>query len=335
MNTQVFRRSIVGLVLFLAVVAAGCAPLPPPVPQQDVQKLQEQIATLETRIEELQAAPPPEAASQADVQALQEQIAALEARIEELQAAPMPGEAGKDEMMAQMADLQERMEEMMQRGSPDPEALAEMQQQMRAFQQQMQQMMTMLQEMLQMMPDSEIRAKMQHEMEAMQQQMEAMQRMIGGMGMGMGMGAGVSSTDFVPPVKGLYAGEEILFIHTEASDPDVANMLTVMMGPLVVVMPRLAEVPESLLANVYVFTNGIEGAGPFGFQPDVFDAVPGDEGYSPLRAINLVTWQEGATARELRSVEEVKEAESKGEVTIQRPGIVVNMPILTWPGGHR
>lgn len=34
---------------------------------------------------------------------------------------------------------------------------------------------------------------------------------------------------------------EILFIHTEASDPKVAELLTRMMGPKVVVVPGLAK----------------------------------------------------------------------------------------------
>jgi len=143
------------------------------------------------------------------------------------------------------------------------------------------------------------------------------------------------SKDMVPPVVGFYKGQEILFIHTEASDPQVAEMLTKMMGPQVVLVPRMAGAPESIVANVYVFTNGLKGGGPFGFQPDVFDSVPGDEGYSPLRAVNLVAWKEGVIAKEFSSVEEVKEAEARGEMTITRPGIVVNMPILTWPGGQR
>ena len=39
--------------------------------------------------------------------------------------------------------------------------------------------------------------------------------------------------------------------------------------------------------------------------------------------------------RELRSVAEVKEAEESGEVTVTEPGIVVNFPVLVWPGGSR
>jgi hypothetical protein len=141
--------------------------------------------------------------------------------------------------------------------------------------------------------------------------------------------------EYAPLVKGFYQGGEVQFIHTEASDPQVASMLTMMMGPEVVLVPGLAESPGPVLAEVYVFTNGIEGSGPFGFQPDVFDSAPDDEAYSPLRSVNLVAWAEGATPRELRSAEEVKAAEAGGEITIERPGVVVNMPILVWPGGQR
>lgn len=149
-----------------------------------------------------------------------------------------------------------------------------------------------------------------------------------------GMGettAGVS----VPPVKAFAEGQEIFFIHTEASDVQVAELLTGMMHSPVLVVPSLAQAPNAMLANVYVFTNGIKGGGPMGFQPDVFDHPPGDPSYSPLRALNLVTWKDERAARELQSAVEVKNAESQGLVTISRPGVVINMPFLTWPGGRR
>ena len=139
----------------------------------------------------------------------------------------------------------------------------------------------------------------------------------------------------VPPVKGYTEGKEISFIHTEASDAKVAELLTQMMRSPVLTVPSLAKTPEAVLANVYVFKNGIKGSGPFRFQPDVFDNPPGTAGYSPLRQLNLVTWKDENAARELRSAAEVKEVASKGEVTIEQPGVVVNMPLLTWPGGRR
>ena len=154
-------------------------------------------------------------------------------------------------------------------------------------------------------------------------------------GAGMGeMGAAPS----VPPVHGFYDGDDVLFLHTEASDRQVADMLTGMMGSPVIVVPPLAEVPDAALSTVYVFTNGVRPdgpRGPFGFQPDVFDSAPGDEGYSPLRALNLVTWRDEAAAEVLRSAEQAEAAIDDGRLAVERPGVVVNMPFLTWPGGKR
>ncbi len=145
---------------------------------------------------------------------------------------------------------------------------------------------------------------------------------------------------YAPLVGGLYEGGEVLFVHTETSDPDVTTMLTEMMGgPQVFLVPELADAPSSALATLYVFTNGLsdglDGYGPFGFQRDIFDSVPGDEAYRPLRNVLLVEWNEGKTARELRSVAELEEAEASGEVTISESGIVVNFPVLLWPDGSR
>ncbi|MBM3153509.1 MAG: hypothetical protein FJZ96_15100 [Chloroflexi bacterium] len=138
------------------------------------------------------------------------------------------------------------------------------------------------------------------------------------------------------PVGRAYAeGREIYFMHTEASDPDVAALLTDMMDSPVLLVPSLADAPDSMLANVYVFTNGIEGMGPLGFAPDVFDNPPGSEGYSPLRRLNLVTWAAPSASRELKSATEVLAAEAAGEVTIEQPGVVINMPFVVWDGGKR
>ena len=139
----------------------------------------------------------------------------------------------------------------------------------------------------------------------------------------------------VPPVDGYSEGERIRFIHTEASEPQVAQLLTKMKGSPVIVVPELAKAPKEALANVYVFKNGVKGTGPFEFQPDIFDNPPGTKGYSPLRTINLVTWKKPEGARELKSAAEVKKAIEGGELTVEQPGVVVNMPLLTWPGGQR
>jgi hypothetical protein len=139
----------------------------------------------------------------------------------------------------------------------------------------------------------------------------------------------------LPAGKAYAEGKEIYFVHTEASDAGVAEKLTNMMKSPVVHVPTLASVPDESLANVYVFTNGLEGSGPFGFQADVFDNPPGTDGYTPLRRLNVIAWAEGAPARELTSVAEVLKAESNGELTIEQPGVVINMPFVVWDGGQR
>lgn len=138
-----------------------------------------------------------------------------------------------------------------------------------------------------------------------------------------------------PPVTGFLNGQEIRFVHTEASDKKIADTLTAMTNSPVLVVPSLAQMPASGLANVYVFSNGLRGSGPLGGQPDVFDAAPGTPGYTPLRSVNVIAWKPGVSARELHSAPDVLTAEQKGELTITRLGVVVNMPLITWPGGRR
>jgi hypothetical protein len=40
-------------------------------------------------------------------------------------------------------------------------------------------------------------------------------------------------------------------------------------------------------------------------------------------------------ARELKSASEVLDAQTAGELTIEQPGVVINMPFVVWDGGMR
>ncbi len=139
----------------------------------------------------------------------------------------------------------------------------------------------------------------------------------------------------LPAGKAYAEGKEIYFVHTEASDAGVAEKLTGMMQSPVIHVPSLASAPDEALANVYAFTNGVPGQGPFGFQPDVFDNPPGSQGYTPLRRLNLVTWKDQDAASELKSAADVLQAEKAGKLSIEQPGVVVNMPFVVWNGGKR
>lgn len=140
-------------------------------------------------------------------------------------------------------------------------------------------------------------------------------------------------------IDGYYNGEKVYFIHTEVSDKQMADMLTMMVDSPTTYTPLLAKTPKEVLAKLYVFANGIEGTGkwgggPFGFQIDIFNSIPGESEYSPLREPHLVTWNEDATPRLLTSEEELLEAEANGELTIKPTGVVVNVPMIVWPGDY-
>lgn len=137
----------------------------------------------------------------------------------------------------------------------------------------------------------------------------------------------------IPLTRGFVGGNEVFYISTEASDKDLADHLTTLTGSRVAYAPALAGAPAESLANIYAFSNGIEGEGPLGFQPNVADSQPGDAKYSPLWRINIVEWQQGADVRELRSEEDILEAASADELTVTATEMVVNCPFVQWEGG--
>jgi hypothetical protein len=137
----------------------------------------------------------------------------------------------------------------------------------------------------------------------------------------------------LPLTQGYVGGNKVFYISTEASDKDLAAHLTNVTGTRVAFAPSLAKTPAGALANIYAFTNGIEGPGPIGFQPNVADSQPGDAKYSPLWRINMVEWQNGTTPKELKSEAEILAASQKGDVKVMPSELVVNCPFVQWEGG--
>jgi hypothetical protein len=80
--------------------------------------------------------------------------------------------------------------------------------------------------------------------------------------------------------------------------------------------------PGNKTAPIWVFTNGADG------QRNIIDTVPGRKDYTPLWAVRMVTWSDGASARVLRSAAAVRKAVAGGEATVQNARLVVNCPVL-------
>jgi len=80
--------------------------------------------------------------------------------------------------------------------------------------------------------------------------------------------------------------------------------------------------PGNKVAPIWAFTNGDDG------QRNIIDTVPGRANYSPLWAVRMVTWRDGADVRVLRSAAAVSRAQRAGELTVRAMPIVVNCPVL-------
>lgn len=137
----------------------------------------------------------------------------------------------------------------------------------------------------------------------------------------------------IPLVMGYADGHKVFYITTETSNKDVSEHLTDLLGFEVTYAPAIAKTPKDALANIYEFTNGVEGSGPTGFQPNVADSQPGDPEYSPAWSVKHVTWTDESAATELTSEDEILAAKDAGKLTIQETGVVVNCPFIQWDGG--
>ena len=80
--------------------------------------------------------------------------------------------------------------------------------------------------------------------------------------------------------------------------------------------------PGNKTAPIWVVTNGAAG------QRNIIDTVQGRAGYSPLWTVNLITWNDGSSARVLTSAAAVKKAAAAGELTVKSAPVVVNCPVL-------
>ena len=131
-----------------------------------------------------------------------------------------------------------------------------------------------------------------------------------------------------PLIGGFYAGKAVTYLLTDVSQKkDAADLSKATKFPVAFV-PRLNRVPEGALAKLYLFTNGVSGPNPFGFQANILDSVPGQPRYSPLWRVYAVIWNSSATARLLKSERQVLAARAAGDLTITRTKLIKNSPVV-------
>lgn len=144
--------------------------------------------------------------------------------------------------------------------------------------------------------------------------------------------ANVAAT--IPMHGGLYEGKPVLYIMTDASDGGFAGEISQRQGWRVELAPPIAGTPGDALQEIYVFTNGVRGAGLYGYQDEVFSGIPGEPGYSALNSVIEVSWKRGQNEVVLGSAQEVLDAKEAGRVEFNETDTVANAPQIVWPGGQ-
>jgi hypothetical protein len=86
-------------------------------------------------------------------------------------------------------------------------------------------------------------------------------------------------------------------------------------GMHIVASPALADSrPAGATGRTNVFMNGLEGPGPMGFQPSVFDSKAGEPEWSPYWDHMTYAWADGVQPRVLRTEEAVHAARDAGDL---------------------
>ena len=139
----------------------------------------------------------------------------------------------------------------------------------------------------------------------------------------------------IPMHKGIYGGQQVLYIITDGSDRNYAKTLSEKQGWNVELATSIADTPDEALQKIFIFKNGIKGDGIYGFQDEVFSSTPSQESeYSALSSVIEVTWKVGQKEIVFESAADVIAAEEGGRVEFNETGIVLNTPQIVWPDGQ-
>ena len=117
-------------------------------------------------------------------------------------------------------------------------------------------------------------------------------------------------------------GSTIYYIATDASQKGPADMLGIIFAN-----KTQNTISTSSSSDLYQFSNGIVGSGPLGFQSGVGSTKQGDQYYSPMWRIQVVTWKDPSMATVLENSHDIT---SKSDLTdTMEAGFVVNCPFFS------
>lgn len=117
-------------------------------------------------------------------------------------------------------------------------------------------------------------------------------------------------------------GSTIYYIATDASQKGPADMLGIILAN-----KTQNTISTSAASDLYQFSNGIKGSGPLGYQSGVGSTKEGDQYYSPMWRIQVVTWKDPTMATVLENSHDLS---SKSDLTTtMEAGFIVNCPFFS------
>jgi hypothetical protein len=125
-------------------------------------------------------------------------------------------------------------------------------------------------------------------------------------------------------------GRTTYYIIPDATPKGPADIMKV---PTSAKLVKIAT--SSVISEMYQFKDGIEGAGPLGFQPSVLSSAL-DERYLPICRVSIIEWKDPKSAIPLQTISDIETKKADGSifVTLARPlseDHIVNCPIIESP----
>ena len=119
-------------------------------------------------------------------------------------------------------------------------------------------------------------------------------------------------------------GKTIYYIITSGTPKGPAQTMGIQDVPSLSLLDLSAR-------DVYHFTNGLQGAGPFGYQEGISSAQLGDSTYSPICKISIINWNDPNNAKVLENKNDIDYEKSAGNITVQEATTLDKNYILDCP----
>ncbi len=119
-------------------------------------------------------------------------------------------------------------------------------------------------------------------------------------------------------------GSTIYYIVTDATMKDPASMMGTSFTT-----KTASLLKSSAASDLFQFTNGIKGSGPMGFQAGIAGSKLGQDAYSPMWRISMITWN--TSAQVLENLSDINNYRTAGKIKVDDAGMIVNCPLIEIP----